>query len=160
MHLQIFCIGGYHTTSFLSVWRVTVKVLYTIYIRKKKNCGPFCYETPDSFERISEHHLPSPSPTFDVRAHLLDSMTSFLKKPMVDATPRTWIPQDCPFQCISPKKFWEATTKHPNWLLFTGSQLLDFLQKKTEDLGCVLCKTKKDLQIKHTHTARNHTLRF
>ena len=47
MHLQIFCIGGYHTTSYVSMTRKSVTV-YTIYIRKK-NCGPFCYETPDSF---------------------------------------------------------------------------------------------------------------
>lgn len=85
-------------------------------------------------------------------------MTSFLKKPMVDATPRDLDSTGLFVPVNFPQNFWEATTKHPNWLLLMGSKLLGFYKVKTENLGCVLCKTKKDLRIKHTHTQRKITL--
>ena len=68
--------GGYHTTSYVSMTAKSVAL-------EKKTGDPFQWTTRIR-SRISFF---LPSTDLQGTAHLLDSMTSFLKKPKVEATP-------------------------------------------------------------------------
>ena len=154
MHLQIFYIGGYHTTSHVSITRKSVtfeKNLWTLLLWNT-------WFVPKNFWTSLALTCPDFLPT----AHLLDSMTSFLKKPMVEATPRDLETQDCPFQWISPQKIFGR--QPPNIPIGCCSREAScwVFTRKMEDLGCVLQthSTKSHPTVESARGAREHLKSF
>ena len=134
-------------------------MLYTIYIRKKKKTvDPFVMKhLIPSVQNFKKHHLPSPSPTFDGGAPV--GLNDFFSQETHGRrnSSRLGFHRIVRSSAFPPKNSGRQPPNIPIGCCSREASCWAFYKVKTEDLGCVLCKTKKDIRIKHTHSAKSHS---